>query len=242
MGLVHTRQRRREALNDHSLPEIIQRLLRLAPGWYYFILFGAFVAEGTSFPLVHVPSMIMFLASAYLVSAGRISLLAAVVVAAIGSTVGGFITYLLGSRMSSDPGETAPGSASGELAEPATPRHPHPARGLRRWVSPDRLRRVHRLVNRYGALFALTARWLGVLRPAALLGTGLARVSPWKVVPALFAGSIVYCVVYQFVALGLEAVSLRLLGRVSLEWILLSALGLALVWSAGLLLFRKARL
>jgi membrane protein DedA with SNARE-associated domain len=228
----------RGALNGSSLVQLVHDLLRIAPGWYYTILFVAFIAEGTSFPLVHVPSLVMFLASAYLISAGRISLTAAILVAAVGSTIGGFITYRIGRRMSSGAEEAARDGSSGTAAG-------KPARAARDpsfWTKPDRLRRVQRLVNRYGALFALTARWLGVLRPAALLGTGMARISPWKVVPALFVGSLVYCAFYQFVAGGLETVSLRLLGQVDLPWILLSALGLALVWAAGLLLLKRIRL
>lgn len=114
--------------------------------------------------------------------------------------------------------------------------------GRRFWTRPERVERVQALAARYGALLALAARWLGVLRPAALLGTGLAKVSPWKVLPALLVGSLLYCTVYQVAAQGLEALSLRLLGQVSLEWLLLSAVGLALAWGAGLYLLRRARL
>jgi len=180
----------------------------------------------------------MFLASAYLVSAGRISLTAAILVATVGSTLGGFITYRFGSRMSSGAEDAAPDESSARAAGKPV----RAAKDPSFWTKPDRLRRVQRLVDRYGALFALTARWLGVLRPAALLATGMARISPWKVVPALFVGSLVYCAFYQLAAGGLETVSLRLLGRVDLPWLLLSALGLALVWAAGLLLLKRMRL
>lgn len=205
----------------------------IPPGLYYALLFIAFVAEGTSFPLIHIPAMVMFLTSAYLVTLGKISLVAAILVAAAGSTAGGFVTYLLGGVMSSRNGKA--GETAGEAAV-------GPERSLRGFLtSPERLASVHRLAARYGALLALAARWLGILRPAALLGTGMARVSPWKVLPALFVGSLTYCTVYQLVAEGLEAISLRLLGQVDLELVLLSALGLALAWAGSLYLLRRCR-
>ena len=199
----------------------MESLRLVPPGWYCAILFAAFVAEGTSFPLLHVPAIVMFLVSAYVVAAGKISLVTVIIVAALGSATGGFITYLLGTRLTTPEGK---------------------ARPLKFFTKPERLAQVQGFIARHGALFALTARWLGVLRPAALLGTGMAKVNPWKVVPALLVGSLVYCAVYQLVAEGLGAVSLRLLGEVSLKWILLSALGLALAWAGGLFLLRRIRL
>lgn len=229
-----------------SLIKVVQALRLIPPAWYYTLLFVGFTAEGTSFPLLHVPAMVMFLATAYLVAAGRISLVAAILVATAGSVAGGFITYRLGMRMAARNGRGGAGQAgSGEPADPgggptvtgadaATP-------GRRFWTSPERVKRVHDLVNRYGAFLALAARWLGVFRPAALLGTGMAGVNPYKVVLALTLGSLVYCAFYQLVAMGLETLSLRLLGQVNLEIILASALGLALAWLGGFYLLRRVR-
>ncbi len=210
---------------------------------------------------MHIPSIVMFLASAYLASVGKISLVTAILFSTLGSTIGGYITYWLGSRMST-PGLAAPGGAAGDgdgeaagdgsgdqgaaggttgKVAPVAGRQ-RARRGHRFWTDPVRMARVNRLILRYGAFFALAARWLGVLRPAALLGTGMARVKPWKVLPALFVGSLVYCTFYQLVAEGLATASLHLLGQVDLEWVLVPAIGLALAWLAGVYLLRRIRL
>lgn len=218
------------------MARLVGSLNLIPPGWYYLLLLAAFIAEGTSFPLIHIPSAVMFLASAYLAFSHRISLTAAILVASLGSAVGGYITYWLGTRMAPADGldQGGPGGALKSRA----------ARGglAAFWVSPARLERVQQFVGRYGALIALAARWLGILRPAALLGTGLARVKPWKVMPALFLGSLLYCAFYQLLAEGLAAVSLRLLARVELQWLLIPVVGLGLAWLAGLYLIRRARL
>ncbi len=200
----------------------------------------------------------LFLASAYLISAGKISMAAAILIATAGSTIGGYITYLLGSSLAPSAGAARVGGgprpvgpAESEAAArddgdasasglPTGKRRP-PLLG-RFWTDPVRLGRVRKLVGRYGALLALLARWMGVLRPAALLGTGMARVKPWKVLPALFVGSLVYCAVYQLLAEAVAAVSLRLLGQVDAGWLLVPAVGLALAWLAGMLLLRRVRM
>jgi membrane protein DedA with SNARE-associated domain len=202
--------------------------------WYYAALFVAFVAEGTSFPLVHIPSIVMFLVSAYLVAAGNVSLAAVILVATAGSTVGGFITYWLAGRMAPRSTEPAPATAAG-----ATSVGEH---HVNFWTKPDRLARVRSFALRYGALLALASRWLGVLRPAALLGTGMAHVKPWKVLPALFVGSLTYCTAYQLGAQALQAVSIRLLREVETEWVLFYVVLLALVWAGGIYVIRKVRL
>ncbi len=213
------------------LSRLVEDLRLVPPGGYYAILFVAFVAEGTSFPLIHVPAAVMFLASAYLVSAGKISLLAAILVATAGSTAGGYITYLLGGRMAGPDQSGAPGTAPVRLPG-----------FLGHWAAPERLEKVQRFAARYGAFLALAARWLGILRPAALLGTGMARIRPWKVVPALFIGSLAYCTFYQLLAEGVAGVSLRLLGRIDVEWLIVPILGLALTWLAGVYILRRIRL
>ncbi len=195
----------------------------------------AFVAEGTSFPLVHVPSVVMFLATAYLVEAGRISLVTAIVVGTLGSATGGFITYRLGVAMSGRPEGSGPGLPLREIPPGVTRK-----RG-RFWTSPDRLARVTGLIARYGTLLALAARWLGVLRPAALLGTGLARLNPWKVAGGLILSSLLYCGFYQMVAVGVADLSAPLLDQVKIETALLAVLGLGLAWAAVLYLLRKLR-
>lgn len=182
----------------------------------------------------------MFLASAYLIAAGKISIVAAILIATAGSTIGGYITYLLGSRMAPSDGAARADSDDAASGLPAG-KQGLPLLG-RFWTSPARLERVQKFVGRYGALFALTARWLGVFRPAALLGTGMARVKPWKVLPALFVGSLVYCTFYQLLAEGVATVSLRLLGQVDAVWLLIPALGLTLAWLAGVFLLRRIRL
>lgn len=229
-----------------SLVKIVQALHLIPPAWYYTLLFVGFTAEGTSFPLLHVPAMVMFLATAYLVAAGRISLVAAILVATAGSVTGGFITYRLGLRMAARNGRGGAGRAKrGEAADgnggSAVTGAGAAAPGHRFWTAPERVERVRDLVTRYGAFLALAARWLGVFRPAALLGTGMAGVNPYKVVLALTLGSLVYCTFYQLAAMGLEALSLRLLGQVNLEIILASAIGLALAWLGGFYLLRRVR-
>lgn len=223
----------------------------IPPGWYYAILLVAFIAEGTSFPLIHLPSAVMFMASAYLASAGKISIEAAIVVATLGSTIGGFITYLIGSRLAATQTTDAPAGAADAAGLPGAAdaaglpgaaRRPRRSRLARYLASPKRMAQVQKFVGRYGAFIALAARWLGVLRPAALLGTGMARVKPYKVIPGLLVGSLVYCIVYQLLAEGVASLSLRALSRIDVEWLLIPAIGLALAWLGGVFLLRRLRL
>jgi len=215
-------------VSDLSLAGILQALRMIPVTWYYVVLFLAFTAEGTSFPLVHIPSAVMFLASAHLIALGRISLETTVLVSAVGSAFGGFITYWVGTRMSVSGIDGAPTGLAGKALGP--------------WASPQRVARVRRWVTRYGALLALAARWLGVLRPPALLGTGMARVRAYKVAPALLLGSLVYCGVYQYLALEVRVFTFRLLRQIDPAFILASAVGLALAWVAAVYILRRVRL
>lgn len=220
-------------MDGWTLAGALQALRAIPPHWYYLFLLAAFIAEGTSFPLIAIPSAVMFLASAELIAAGKVSYLAAVLVATVGSAMGGFLTYWLGTRLSRRSPAGSPDSGlTGSLTE----------RARRHWGDPARTARVMRWVGRYGALLALVSRWLGVLRPPALLGTGLARVSVWKVVPALLAGSFLYCAVYQALAVELRTFSFRLLRSLEPHEVALTVGGLALAWLAAIIVFRRVRL
>lgn len=220
-------------MDGWTLAGVLQALRAIPPHWYYLLLLAAFTLEGTSFPLVAIPSAVMFLASAELIAAGRVSFVGAVMVSTLGSALGALITYWLGTRMAGPQvSATAGDPVTAQLAE----------RARRHWAHPERTARVRRWVARYGALLALASRWLGVLRPTVLLGTGVARVSLWKVIPAFLAGSYLYCAVYQFLAVELRALSFKLLRELDPPEVLLTVVALALAWLAGILLFRRVRL
>jgi len=216
------------ALAGPIIDQIIAFLRSLPPGLFHALLFLGFVAEGTSLPFIHIPPLAMFLASAVLISPGKLSLLTTVLIATAGSTLGGLIAYRIGVKIA---GHAQAGPVTTAIL-----------REERTWArEPHRLTMVQRWVERYGALLALASRWLGVLRPPALLATGMSRVNPYKVTLALALGSLSYCTFYQLLALQFQAVSLRLLRNTELELVLVSALILGLAWGASIYLLRRAR-
>ncbi len=213
---------------SQGLDLVIAALRSIPPSLFYVLLFAGFVAEGTALPFVHIPTVVMFLASAVLISTGKLSLAGAILVASAGSTVGALITYWIGRGLAPDR-RARRRRVSTPLAQQA-------------WAPPSKVSVVRKWVDRHGALLALAARWLGILRPPALLATGMARISPWKVGPALFLGSLSYCTLCQLLVLEFQSLSLRYLRRADLEMVLASALALALAWAGGIYLLRRARL
>jgi len=227
-----------EVLPELPFAALLRALESIPPLLYYSLLFICFVAEGTSFPLVHIPAIVMFLASAHLVASGQVSLAVVILVSAAGATLGAFLTHLVGVRMALNASD--PKAASSDRKAAVAGEAPAPGSRLL-GVSPEQVDRVWAWLERYGALVAAAARWLGVLRPPILLGTGIARMSPWKVLPALAVGALSYCAFYQLVALEIRAVSFALLRSLEPEVVLLTVAGLAVAWAAAIFLLRRVR-
>jgi len=234
-------------LPDISMTAIVKALESIPPSGYYVLIFIGFTTEGTSFPLIHIPAIVMFLASAHLIAVGHVPLTAVILVSAAGATLGALITHLVGVRMSRaggspaaaprDTGEAARlgGGTGGPPGDAAAPN--------RRFlgISPRQVDRVWGWLERYGALLAMAARWLGVLRPPILLGTGMAGISIWKVIPALALGALSYCAFYQFVALEMWNLSSTVLTHLGPETIILSAFGLTGVWGVTVYFLRRVK-
>ena len=210
------------------IDSIILFLRILPPGLFYALLFLGFVAEGTSLPFFQIPTLAMFLASSVLISTGKLALLPAILIATTGSTLGAFIAYQIGAKIA---GHGSPGRVTRAIIrdEPS-------------WIRRPRLMpRVGKWVERYGALLALAARWLGVLRPPVLLATGMSRMNPVKVALAFFVGSLSYCTFFQLLALQFQAASLRVVRNADLELVLVAVLVLGLAWGAGIFILRQVR-
>lgn len=204
---------------------------RAGPGLWYALIFLAFMAEGTGIPFVHLPAGVLFLAVGYLVAVGRVSLVWAVAAATLGSTVGAYITYRVGARLRRGSAGEERGREPPELRETAIV-----ARLLGRR---KQLSRLESFVGRHGAWVALAARWLGLVRPAALLAMGATGLHPVEVLPGLMVGSLAYCGFYQLLAAKVGGLALAHLSGTDSVWMAVSFAGLALVWAGGILLYRK---
>ncbi|MCL6580674.1 MAG: VTT domain-containing protein [Firmicutes bacterium] len=213
------------------LASFLVSAVRTGPGLWYALVFLAFLAEGTGIPFVHLPAVVLFLAVGYLVAVGRVSLVWAVAAAALGSTVGAYITYRVGARLKLGSAGQDGGPEPPDLGGTAVAAHLLARR--------EQLSRLESFVGRHGAWVALAARWLGLLRPAALLAMGAAGLRPVEVLPGLLIGSLAYCGLYQLLAAKVGRFALAYLSGTDPVWLAVSFAGLALVWAGGILLFRK---
>lgn len=142
----------------------------------YLALFVGFALEGTSLP---VPAELICVVSGHYIALGLCSFWGSVLAAATGNVAGGLLAYGAG-YLAGD--ELRAGSRVGRLL------------GVNRAA----MERAEGWFHRYGALTTFSARWVGFIRPAALLGAGVMRVPIVTYVLAGALGSLTYCVLWQY--------------------------------------------
>jgi len=146
------------------------------PELTYLALFFGYALEGTSLP---VPAELLSLGSGHYISLGLVSFWGSVVAAAAGNVTGSLVAY-------------AAGWLTGRSIRRGSP--------LARLLGVNRaaLERAEPWLRRFGGLTTFAARWIGFIRPAALMGAGAMRVR----LPAFLffgaLGSFTYCLLWQY--------------------------------------------
>ncbi|MDI6823399.1 MAG: VTT domain-containing protein [Bacillota bacterium] len=148
----------------------------MSPSLTYLALFVGFALEGTSLP---VPAELICLVSGHNIALGLNSFWGSVLAATAGNAAGGLLAY-----------------GAGFLAGESLRAGSRPGRLL--GVNRVALERAEGWFHRHGALTTFAARWVGFIRPAALLGAGAMRMplGTYAVVGSL--GSFTYCLVWQY--------------------------------------------
>ncbi|MEW6546514.1 MAG: DedA family protein [Bacillota bacterium] len=148
----------------------------MSPSLTYLALFVGFALEGTSLP---VPAELLCLVSGHYLSLGRMSFWGSVLVATAGNSAGGLLAYAAGYRAGEG---LRRGSRLGRLLG----------------VNREAMERAENWFRRYGAITTFCARWLGFIRPAALLGAGAMRLPLGAYTFVGSLGSFTYCLVWQY--------------------------------------------
>lgn len=148
----------------------------MAPPLTYLALFVGFALEGTSLP---VPAELICLVSGHYITLGLNSFWGAVLAAASGNATGALLAYgagrLAGKRLRE-------GSRLGRLLG----------------VNALALERAEAWFRRYGVFTTFAARWVGFIRPAALLGAGAMRLPLGSYALVGGLGSFTYCLLWQY--------------------------------------------
>lgn len=144
----------------------------LTPPAAYALLFAAYALEGASLP---VPAELVSLATGPDLVAGRLSWWGTVLAGALGQTCGALAAYAAGRAWARRGG--GPDGA----------------------VQPALQERAER-VRRWGPWLVFAARWLGFLRPLALLGAGAVGVPRAAFAAASLLAGVLYCGLWQLVA------------------------------------------
>jgi membrane protein DedA with SNARE-associated domain len=150
--------------------------LTVAPSLTYLALFVGFALEGTSLP---VPAELICLVSGHYIALGLNSFWGSVLAATAGNTAGGLLAY-----------------GAGYLAGESLRRGSRLARLL--GVNHLALKRAEGWFQRYGVLTTFSARWVGFIRPAALLGAGAMRMPVGSYALVGSVGSFTYCLFWQY--------------------------------------------
>lgn len=148
----------------------------MPPSLTYLALFVGFALEGTSLP---VPAELICLVSGHYIALGINSFWGAVLAAASGNATGALLAYGAG-YLAAD--SLRAGSRLGRLLG----------------VNQLALERAQGWFRRYGMITTFSARWVGFIRPTALLGAGAMRMPLGSYALAGGLGSFTYCLLWQY--------------------------------------------
>ncbi len=154
---------------------LIEGLQAASPLYIYLSLFGLLVLEGLGLPWV--PYEPVFLVAALAAKTGKVNMLIAVLIGAIANLAGNIAGYKISRR------------AGLYLVE----RH-----GRLLGVGQPQLDAAHRWFERYGALTAFAARFIGIIRTPTIIGAGVAGMDLRKFTLASGIGGTLWCAVWLY--------------------------------------------
>jgi membrane protein DedA with SNARE-associated domain len=179
---------------------LIRWLTHLRPDVDYGVVFLVTLVEGTGMP--GVPFEPIFLGTGYLIAAGHLGYVPAVLAGAGGNLAGNLIGYLVGALAG---------------------RYLKGERAARLGLTPERLGRVQRWFRLYGGRTVFIGRWFGPIRTPAILAAGFTHMDPAVYGAWSALGAVSWVGVWLFVTWKFGAAAVRAWHRYGWQ----SALGLA---------------
>lgn len=137
----------------------------------YLGIFIIFIIEGTGLPL---PIQLLFVAAAYLIGSGKMSLISVVVIAATGNLLGNIIAYYLGFYG-------------------RKPIIDKLSRFLH--IRFEDIKKIEKWFCKYGSLTNMVSRWIGITRTPAIWASGLFSINVYHYVLFSFIGNFVWALV-----------------------------------------------
>lgn len=154
---------------------IVELLQAANPFYIYAALFGILVVEGLGLPWV--PYEPLFLVTAIAAKTGKVNMLIAVLVGALGNLAGNIAGYQISRK------------AGLYLVE----KH-----GRLLGVGRAQLEAAHRWFERYGSLTTFAARFIGIIRTPAIIGAGIAGMDLRRFMFYSGLGGALWCIMWLY--------------------------------------------